>query len=1142
MKKNLDLWVDSRPTLKKLIMELKIAILIIVAGVSNVFSAPAYSQVAKVSLDMKNRNLEQVMDEIERQSEFYFIFNQKQIDVNRVVDIKAENKLIIDILPVLFKGTDVNFAILDRKILLTTDPIENNMLSAAAETEQQQKGITGKVTDSKGDALTGVNVVLKGSTVGAITDINGKYSINIPDANGILVFSFIGFTPKELTLAGSTSYDVTLSEESLSLDEVVVTALGIKREKKALTYSVSEIGGEAFSKAIEINLGNALSGRVAGVTASGTSGGPAASSRVIIRGNGSLNGDNQPLYVVNGMPITNTNPGSAGTYGGIDRGDGLSSINPDDIASISVLKGGTAAALYGSRAANGVILITTKSGKAQKGIGIQYNTSYTYDQVINLLDWQYDFGSGGGGIAPTTQTGAIAFGRTSWGAKLDGSPVIQIDGELRPYSAQRNNVKNFYQGGSTFTNSIAFEGGNETANFHFSTSNTDNKAIVPNNTMNRKTFNLGVNATLAKKLIFEGNAQYTTEEVKNRTYLADFQLNPNAGAQLIATNIDVRTLSPGFGADGYETPWSDYIYATNPYFAVNKIKNGDNTKRFIGSFKTRYNITDYLYAGVRIGLDQVDMDGFAITPTGTQFNNRGQMNTDNSLRAETNIEATLGFNKDFGTFSVNVLTGGNQMKNQFSGINLSSGQFNLPFQYFIGNGSSQTFSKNFSELAINSLFASADIDFNNYLYMSVSGRNDWFSTLDASNNNLFYPSVGLSFVASEAWKSKPNWIDYAKVRTSWAQVGGGAPNPYSIYQTYIADAITHLGQTLMSVSSATIPSLLTPYTSTTLEAGVEMRVLNDRLSFDLTVYDRTTTDDIVNAAIPESSGYTGVALNVGKMRNRGIEVMLSGTPVKSANGLTWDLSYNIAYNKNEVIKISDGLTALQLPGATTRTLNGWIYHFEGQPFGMVAGYRQLKNADGQLVFNSTSGLPVAGPLVSLGNGVAPLAIAMNNNLSYKKFNMSFLLDSRWGGSIYSATNAYGTDFGVHSNTVANNVRETGVSVSGVDQNGNPYSGTISAEKYYRGIAYSITDQFVESADFIKLRSFTFGYNLPASLLSKTPIQSANISFVGRNLLIIYNAAKNIDPESNYNNSNAQGLENFGLPTTRSYGFNLSLSF
>ena len=1070
--------------LRRIWMTIKLIVIVFLVNMTQLKATESYAQLTSLTMQLENAKVKEVLNQNEDKSEIFFLYNGNQ----------------------------------------------------------QLKTITGVVTDENGAALPGVNIMIEGTTIGVLSSNDGGYAINIPNENAVLVFSFIGYQIQKIPSAGKTTINAILIASTELLDEVVVTALGIKREKKALTYAVSEISGESFAKTTEINLGNALSGRVAGVTASGTSGGPAASSRVIIRGNGSLNGDNQPLYVVNGMPITNANPGSAGTYGGIDRGDGLSSINPDDIESISVLKGGTAAALYGSRAANGVILITTKSGKAQKGIGVQYNTSYTYDQVINLLDWQYEYGAGGGGIAPLTQTGAIAYGRTSWGAKLDGTPVIQPDGELRPYSPQRDNVKNFYQSGSTFTNTISFNGGNENASFHFSTSNTDNKAIVPYNTLNRKTFNLGVNATLAKKIIFEGNAQYTTEEVKNRTYLADFQLNPNAGAQLIATNIDVRTLSPGFGADSYETLWSDYIYATNPYFAINKIRNGDERKRFIGSFKTRYNITDFLYASARLGIDQVNLDGFAIIPTGIAFNNRGQMSEDKSLRSETNIEATLGFNKDLGAFSVNVFAGGNKMHNRFSGTNLASGQFNLPFQYFIGNGSSQTFGKNFSKLGINSLFASADIDFNNYLYLSLSGRNDWFSTLDKKSNNLFYPSVGLSFLVSEVWAAKPGWMDYAKLRTSWAQVGGGAPNPYAISQTFSADAVTHLGQTLMSVSSGTIPSLLTPYTSTTLEAGVEMRMFKDRLSLDLTVYDRTTTDDIVNATIPPSSGYSSVGLNVGKMRNRGVELMLSGSPVRSTSGFTWDMSYNIAFNKNEVILISEGLTALQLPGATTRTLNGWIYHFEGQPFGMIAGYKQLTDADGQLVFNSTSGLPVAGPLVPLGKGVAPLAISFNNNMSYKNFNLSFLFDSRWGGSIYSATNAYGTDFGVHKNTIENGIRETGITLTGVDQAGNPYTGTISAEKYFRGIAYSITDEFVERADFIKLRSLTLGYNLPASILSKTPVQAANISFVGRNLLILYNAADNIDPESNYNNSNAQGLENFGLPTTRSYGFNLTVSF
>lgn len=1139
-------FVFKKPLIKK-IMRIGIVsiILFMTASMQLLFAYDLKSQTidkVQINLGLNNETLVGAFKKIESQSSFHFMYRKEEVKQIQNLNLAASQKSVEEFLKILLANTSLTFRQVNDQILIMPSKASANVSAPGKLFEVSKvKAISGTITNARGEPLAGVSITIKGTNVGTSSNASGNYSINA-DENNILVFSYVGFNTQEITVTAQNTINVRLQEESTALNEVVVTALGIKKEKRALTYAVSEVGGEDLTKARELNLGNALSGRVAGVTASGTSGGPAASSRVIIRGNGSLNGDNQPLYVINGIPITNTNTASAGTYGGIDRGDGLSSLNPDDIETVTVLKGGTAAALYGSRAANGVILITTKSGKMQKGIGIQFNSNYTNEKAIDLLDWQYQYGSGAGGVAPTSQGEAVAFGRTSWGAKLDGSQVIQPDGEMHSYTAQENNVENFYQTGSTFANTIAFNGGNEIANFRFSASNMDNKGIVPNNSFNRKTFNLSMNANLAKKLVFEGNAQYSTEEVKNRTYLADFQLNPNAGAQLIATNIDVRSLDPGYLPNGNEMPWSDYIYATNPYFAVNKIKNGDNRKRFIGSFTTRYNITESFYARARFGIDQVNLDGYAIQPTGTAFNNRGQINTDKSLQVETNLEGSIGYNKDFGNFSVNIFAGGNQMRSTFDGINLSSGQLNLPFQYFIGNGSSQTFGQNFSELGINSLFASADIDFKKYLYLTVSGRNDWFSTLDKSKNNLFYPSVGLSFVASDAWNNKPVWMDYAKVRASWAQVGGGAPSPYAISQTYSAQSIPYFGQSLMTVTSATIPSLLTPYTSTTKEAGVELRIFRNRLGLDVTVYDRTTTNDIVNAAIPPSSGYNNVALNVGKIQNRGIEVMLSGTPVKAKTGFKWDVALNLAYNKNDVIKIAEGLTALQLPGAVTRTLNGWIYHFEGQPFGMIAGFKQKTDDKGQLVFNSSSGLPIAGPLVTLGRGVPPLTLGLNNNFSFKNFNLSFLIDSRWGASIYSATNAYGTDFGLNKRTVDNNVRETGVAVSGVDENGNPFSATIPAEKYYRGTAYTITGNFVEKADFIKLRSFTLGYNLPSNLLNGTPFQSASLAIVGRNLLLLYNAADNIDPESNYNNSNAQGLENFGLPTTRSYGVNLSVRF
>jgi TonB-linked SusC/RagA family outer membrane protein len=1001
--------------------------------------------------------------------------------------------------------------------------------------------VTGSITDENENPVAGITINVKGSRNGTTSDATGKFSIEV-SPGGTLVFSSVGYTSQEIRVNGLSIMNVKLLRESQSLSAVVVTALGIRKDARSLTYAVTQVGGEDLTKAREINLGNALTGRIAGVNATSTATGPSGSSRVVIRGNGSLNGDNQPLYVVNGIPINNSNQGSPGTFGGIDRGDGLLSINPDDIESMSILKGGTAAALYGSRAANGVILITTKSGRAQKGLGVEFNSTCTLETPVKLTDWQYEYGSGSRGVAPASKAEAVANGRMSWGAKLDGSSVMQPDGVARPYSAQKDNIKNFYNTGKTLSNTISVLGGSEVANFRFSASNLDNKGIVPKSSLNRKSFNLSINANLKKKIIFEGNAQYNIESTDNRTFTADFQKNPNSGAQLIGTNIDVRTLAPGYDATGYETLWNDYIYSTNPYYAINKITNSDARRRFIGSFSLRYNITDWLYARARIGIDNFNIKANNIEPTGLAFNNRGSMTSDQILSNETNSEALIGLTKGFGKFSLNILAGGNQMKNTYDGVTLSSGFFNVPFQYFISNGSSQTFTQNFSQLAINSLFTSADIGYNDLLYLNLTGREDWFSTLDIANNHLFYPSVGLSFLLSNAWKNKPTWLNYGKLRGSWAQVGGGAPNPYGLNLTYTAQAQQYInGATLMNITNTTIPNKLTPYTSTTSEIGIETRILNSRLGVDITLYDRTTTNDIVAASVPFTSGYTSVALNVGKIKNKGIELLLTGTPVKHAT-FSWDVSFNFAYNKNTVLKIADGLTSLFLPGATTRTQNGGIYHFQGMPFGMIAGNRARTNVKGQIVYNSATGIPLQSALMPLGQGVPPYTAGISNNFSFKNFNFSFLIDGKFGAQVYSATNAYATQFGLDKRTVEGGIRGKGIAVSGVDENGNPYTGNVSAQTYYSTIWATLTDQFVTDADFIKLRQVILGYTFPRTILGKTPIQSLNISFVARNLLLIYNTARNIDPESSYSNGNAQGLENFGLPTARSYGLSLQVKF
>lgn len=1138
MKKNLNYYRLKRScsNWQKLLLIMKITVFLFFCGLVDLIAEPVFSQNTKISLSMHDASIESVLNKIEESSEFYFLFNQKLIDVDRKVDISAENKPIKDILSEIFED-DVKFIVSDRQIVLTP----NQQTSSGLKELLQQQTITGRVTDaSTGESMPGVNIVVKGTAIGTITDIEGRYSFNLTDPNSIIQVSFIGYTPIEIAVAGRQTVDIQMAPSIASLDEVVVTALGISREKKSLSYAVTEVSGDNIAMAKEINLGNALTGRIAGVNASSSATGPAGSTRVIIRGNGSLVGNNQPLYVVNGVPIIVENQGFASTYGGRDQGDGLSSINPDDIESISVLKGGTAAALYGSRAANGVVLITTKSGRAGKGIGVEFNTAFTFENPLTIPKWQYEYGSGSGGIAPTSQLEAIANGRISWGAKLDGSMVVNPDNVARPYVPQKNNIKNFYDTGTTFTNTLAINGGNETANFRFSVSNTDVKGIVPNSTVNRKTFNLSTNANLAKKLIFEGKAQFNEELSQNRTAIADFTGNPNAAVGLIATNIDVRTLAPGYDENGYETAWSDYVFVSNPYFAASKRKNEDEWKRFIGSFNLRYNITSFLYARARLGIDYTNIEGFDITPTGTLHNAKGGMSENSKEFSETNAELLFGFDKKLGSFSINAIAGGNQMYTKTQGSDFSSGDLNVPFIYFITNGKTPTFRRSFSEFAINSLFASADVSYKNYLYFTLTGRQDWFSTLAKESNSLFYPSVGLSFILSEVWKTKPEWMSFAKIRTSWAQVGGGAPNPYGLNLTYTAPTSAHLGQPLMYVTNSTIPSSLKPYTSTTLEAGLDLRLFNNLLGVDFTVYDRTTTNDIVNASVPPSTSYNNVALNVGEVKNRGVELMLRGAPIRSASGFTWDATLNMAYNKNTVVKIADGLESLAL--ATARTNNGYVYHFEGKPFGMVAGYEMKKDANNNIIYNNANGIPMMSEFKSLGRGVPPLNISLMNDLSYKNFTLSFMLDSKFGGVLYSAANAYGTYYGLHKSTVANNVRETGVKVEGVDQNGDPYSGIIDAQTYYRGVAFAITDEFVYDAGFIKLRQVSFGYSLPQNLLTKTPFQSANLSFTARNLFLLYSQIENVDPESNYNTTNGQGLENWGVPPTRSYGFNLLVRF
>lgn len=1089
-----------------------------------------------ISLKVTNMPVKNVLKQINKAIKLSFVFSN-EIVTDQTVTIDVKNEKLSTVLFRIFDPLGMYYQLSGNMILI--EKKQTTAISAMQKTLALQ--ITGRVTDNTG-ALPGVTVRIKGAAIATSTGTDGRYSISVPDGNTVLVFSSIGYLTQEIVVGNRKTIDVRLQEESNKLNEVVVTALGISRQRKALAYSVTEVKGDEFTQARENNVANALTGKVAGVNATGLSTGPGGSSRVIIRGNGSLSGGNQPLYVINGMPLENSVPGGSattnGSAGNVDRGDGIAGINPDDIESISVLKGGTAAALYGARAANGVILITTKKGRAQKGIGVDYNSSYTMETPAVFPDWQYEYGQGDNGVKPTTQGEAIQTGRRSFGAKIDGSPYVAADGLTHPYSAQRDNIKNFYQTGNTLTNTLAFTGGNEAVTYRFSASDLNSKSILPNTNYNRKTGNLSVNGKLGKRINIEALAQYNVEKANNRTTAGDALGNPNWTPYMIANTADIRWLKPGYDANGNEIAWNDASIASNSYFVANKFKENDSKDRFIGQAGITYEIVKNLSLKGVVSRDFYYYNYKYILPTGTLYVPNGQYNELKVDASETNGLLTLNYNgKVTNDFALTAFVGANQQRSVYNESNITGSNYIIPYFYSSTNLSTISTTPKNNKTAINSLMGSADIGYKNFAYLTVTGRQDWFSTLSPKNNSLFYPSVGGSFVLSEAFKL-PQVINYAKLRASFAQVGGGAPDPYQINQAFIM--VPSSGQPIQNVSSTTISnSTLRPYTSTTTEAGIEARLLNSRLSFDVTLYDRKTTNDIVSTAISGTTGYNNVILNVGELSNKGIEVLLSGTPVKTGN-FSWNTSYNFAYNKNEVVRLAAGLDQIQMASS----VNGWAYinNIVGQSYGSIVGTRILKNAAGQTVFNATTGLPVATGLQTLGKGVAPITMGWSNDFRYKRFSLNVLVDGKFGNKIFSLMEVYGTRLGLMKTTLPG--RENGLQLSGVDQAGNPYSRTVpisNLRSYYDNYK-SYSELFLHDGGFVKLRQVIFSYNIPADLLKAINVQNASISFVARNLLTIYKQTDNFDPESSFTNGSSQGFESFGLPRTRSYGLNLMVKF
>lgn len=1062
------------------------------------------------------------------------------------------------------------------------------LLLTASVSFAQSISVRGRVTDEKGTPVAGATVTVRGTTQATSTGDNGSFTVNARQG-ATLVFSSVGFGTTNQVVNGP-EVNVTLSPSSVALNEVVVTALGVERSRKSLQYSATTVGGENLTQAREISTANALAGRVAGVNVTKVASGPGGSSRVVIRGAKTLGSTtNQPLYVVDGVPIDNTAGGQAGMWGGADQGDAMNSINPDDIASMTVLKGASAAALYGSRAANGVILITTKKGSGRRGLGVEFNSNYVMESVQNLTDFQRSFGSGGM-VSPPGMPGLVnqvakkpeniqeAFNNNwnqqAWGPRLDGSPTVQFDGKTRPYSDAGDNWKRFYQLGHQLTNTIALTGGSETQSFRLSLSDLRSKGVFPNSGFDRVNATLTANSRIGKKITLNAKVLYSNENTRNRPRLSDAPGNANLSLYYVPADVNINDMigdpnkagavpsvaeqqQMGIVIRDLKNPGEEYqqsgnIFQNNPWWSSYQYKNFDTRDRVITNGEIRYNITDFLYLQGQGGMDLWTLKNTQLTPQGTGHNRGGAISEQQQTVREVNLQYMLGFDKTLAErFRVNAFFGGNMMRKSSESISANVTGFSIPFLAAVNNGRIRNFGYGYGKRGINSLFASAEVSYNNYLFLTGTARKDWFSTLNPQKNSILYPSVGASFVFTDAIKNLPTWLSFGKARIAWAQVGNTeSVGAYSTVVTYGLNN-NHLGAPLGGFSGGNNlrNPFLIPFTSTELEYGVEFRVFNNRLGLDITYYDQKTTNDILDAGISQSSGFGSTSVNLGKITNKGVEFLLSGTPVRSS-AITWDVSLNFAKNKSRVVELAAGQQRLGVDVARTETSG--ITHIVGYPYGMITGPMQLRDpVSGVLVYDSSGTPQLDATSRILGTGVPDFTGGLTNSITWKGVNLAFLIDFRSGGDIYSGTNLRMTQSGFTKQSLQGRAGEAPLTITGLvaDRTAGgalkPYTKTLTpgeARNYWNQLGIRAHENFVYDASFVKLRQITLGYSLPAKLFNNTPIRNLMVSLVARNLAILYKNVPNIDPESAYSSGNGQGLDYFGMPSSRTYGINLRATF
>ncbi len=1044
----------------------------------------------------------------------------------------------------------------------------------SAGTYAQEMTITGNVSDDDEETMPGVSIIILGTTTGSSTDFDGNYSITA-NKGDVLEFSFMGYSSQQKTVGDNTTIDVVMNVDAEILDDVVVTALGISRKEESLGYAVSKVGGDELSEVKSLNAVNSLSGKVAGVDIVQANTGAGGSSKVTIRGNTKITGTNQPLYVIDGVPMDNGNQGQAGQWGGQDLGDGISSINPDDIETMSVLKGPAAAALYGTRASNGVILITTKSWK--KGGGTKFNVDFSSNFTIDNIVGQYDDiqSTYGQGIQTPPKDIGEAAAMYSWGAKMDPNlSFLTYDGKYRDYGVKQDNIKSFFRTGTNLQNTISFSGGNEDANFRFSASDVRMEDIVPNSGLKRNTFNLRGTMKMWEKLTVDAKVNYTYEDVQNRPYLGYSGANTALALIGLPASFDQSWLKDSrVDENGDYVIWNTNTRIINPYYSLYNMENNSIKNRIMGYASLNYEITDWLNLRVKSGMDTYSYLYYNYSPTTTPLAEWGEMRQLNSRTTEINSEFLLTATKQFNdNWNVSGSVGGNIM-NYESGTTdvLGKGEVSRGL-VSINNYNEFSLVYNNPRKQINSLYAFANVGYKDFLYLDVTARNDWSSTLPTENNSYFYPSVTSAFVFTNAFDDiKSNWLSYGKLRASYAEVGGDT-DPYNVARTYSSYPYSMDGFSLTTESSTIAPNFnLLPSRTKGYEFGLDAKFFNWRVGLDLTYYNQSTFDEIITLPVSYASGYDYAFINAGEINNKGWEIMLNIVPVKTED-FRWDITFNYARNVNKINNLHSDAKVQEL--ARADWVSSFIQAREGGSYGDIVGYEFKRHPQTGEVVVDENGLPIrSDEQVVLGNGQYKFTGGITNSISYKGFAFRALLDMKFGADILSMTNWKLTNAGSHIATVEgrdawtqsekerNEAGETranwtatgGYQADALKQVKDANNNIIGYEKnnmyvnpndFFAKVSNDhIMEPFIYDASYIKLREMSISYSLQGDQLKSLKyFKGATFSIIGRNLFLIWSNIDNVDPESTYSISNGQGYEYGSLPQRRSYGFNLKLNF